>query len=106
ENVSQKPVRHHFMTCSCHLFFLCMYRRHLKAPFFPYTTLFRSETRLYKVLTRLTTASLIRVNHLTAVFLIEITLSLILLYKFKRSEEHTSELQSRFELVWRLLFEK
>src|SRR5699024_9594495 len=41
------------------------------------------ERRLYKFLTRLTTPSLIRGNELTAVFLIEITLSLILLYIFK-----------------------
>src|SRR5699024_5393416 len=48
-----------------------------------YISLNNPETRLYNVLTRLTTSSLIRVNHLTSVFLIEITLSLILLYIFK-----------------------
>src|SRR5206468_10617691 len=82
-------------------FFFLMIRRPPRSTLFPYTTLFRSIR-----------AGLIRKkpvsfpNHMAYVFV---------LYPFrkktdgetwKRSEEHTSELQSRSDLVCRLLLEK
>src|SRR2546429_6953063 len=70
-----------------------MIRRPPRSTLFPYTTLFRSTT----VLTGncgLTLAPL-RPEHREA-----------MLATFCRSEEHTSELQSRLHLVCRLLLEK
>src|SRR3989442_15780516 len=69
-------------------FFFLMIRRPPRSTLFPYTTLFRSE-----------------------IFLAQIDCSSILnrlnlISKTKRSEEHTSELQSRPHLVCRLLLEK
>src|SRR5689334_23550099 len=69
-----------------------MIRRPPRSTLFPYTTLFRSE-RFY--VTELIREQLFdrfkeEVPHATAV----------------RSEEHTSELQSQFHLVCRLLLEK
>src|SRR2546422_2443483 len=84
-----------------------MIRRPPRSTLFPYTTLFRSRlrikdpARLIDIMlgisppknygTRFSTVS--RVQNL-------------LLYKRNRSEEHTSELQSRLHLVCRLLLEK
>src|SRR6266536_5841922 len=69
-----------------HFFFFLMIRRPPRSTLFPYTTLFRStppassrtRSRSYRIPTR----------------------------RRCRSEEHTSELQSRVELVCRLLLEK
>src|SRR5450830_2118680 len=70
----------------CRLFFL-MIRRPPRSTLFPYTTLFRSRAPgLYLAREQVVTA----VGTLSA----------------ERSEEHTSELQSRFDLVCRLLLEK
>src|SRR2546429_6598129 len=66
-----------------------MIRRPPRSTLFPYTTLFRSLG-----MDLLPDAAKILVNHL---------LSLV---AAKRSEEHTSELQSRLHLVCRLLLEK
>src|SRR6266513_4205819 len=71
--------------CSSFFFFFLMIRRPPRSTLFPYTTLFRSRHRSsskpgrgcrYRRAPR------------------------------RRSEEHTSELQSRFDLVCRLLLEK
>src|SRR2546422_6961221 len=68
-----------------------MIRRPPRSTLFPYTTLFRSFQNLLRVLQRL-----IRGDGLErAAEMIE-----------HRSEEHTSELQSRLHLVCRLLLEK
>src|SRR2546422_472593 len=80
-------------------FFFLMIRRPPRSTLFPYTTLFRSDNfnaRVYK--------------------LIEDVDALLALFggvdperrsgKGERSEEHTSELQSRLHLVCRLLLEK
>src|SRR2546422_10398117 len=75
-------------------FFFLMIRRPPRSTLFPYTTLFRSvhdQRRLAQVLARGVegehrAARVFRVDH--------------------RSEEHTSELQSRLHLVCRLLLEK
>src|SRR6266513_3243920 len=70
----------------CLFFFFLMIRRPPRSTLFPYTTLFRSAggggIRL--------ASRLRRADHSRPV----------------RSEEHTSELQSRFDLVCRLLLEK
>src|SRR5690349_24825531 len=70
----------------CHLFFFLMLRRPPRSTLFPYTTLFRSwPTSASPSFSRAwRTPALART----------------------RSEEHTSELQSRRDLVCRLLLEK
>src|SRR5437868_11090011 len=73
--------------------------RALRSTLFPYTTLFRSEGQgRYG-------------NPLRADYVLEYrntnrARSAIPILVYARSEEHTSELQSRFELVCRLLLEK
>src|SRR5437588_12785430 len=77
---------------SCFFFFL-MIRRPPRSTLFPYTTLFRSARILSKKLSskgRFSVAKLIGAKFGAA----------------KRSEEHTSELQSHSDLVCRLLLEK
>src|SRR2546422_2946638 len=76
-----------------------MIRRPPRSTLFPYTTLFRSE--------RFLTSSVIvsdsvqqRRNSMVNMVLLGS------LYVGERSEEHTSELQSRLHLVCRLLLEK
>src|SRR5699024_11733336 len=64
-----------------------MIRRPPRSTLFPYTTLFRSKNSL---------AALCILSHCQR----------IEKAPFARSEEHTSELQSRFDLVCRLLLEK
>src|SRR5438445_6204215 len=80
-----------------------MIRRPPRSTLFPYTTLFRSRRNRSKPRNRIAGASGAQrdrpapLNHLT-----------FRLYKrnVRRSEEHTSELQSRQYLVCRLLLEK
>src|SRR5437868_15413564 len=74
-----------------HFFFLLMIRRPPRSTLFPYTTLFRS-LRLGAGLHGLDR------QHVRA--------RLRRCRRALRSEEHTSELQSRFDLVCRLLLEK
>src|SRR5207302_8558394 len=70
-------------------FFFLMLRRPPRSTLFPYTTLFRSEVRAaVTLLGELRAGSGDRIS------------------SFERSEEHTSELQSRENLVCRLLLEK
>src|SRR2546422_7725778 len=76
-----------------------MIRRPPRSTLFPYTTLFRSMNFL-DVFTRLATSSMAQ-GPLTL-----ICLALFFGEKIHRSEEHTSELQSRLHLVCRLLLEK
>src|SRR3712207_6905665 len=90
-----------------------MIRRPPRSTLFPYTTLFRS---LYTTVQRwflgqLTSMTIIGLLFTVALFLIGIPFALLLgilsgLLAFIRSEEHTSELQSRQYLVCRLLLEK
>src|SRR5437868_8817150 len=65
-----------------------MLRRPPRSTLFPYTTLFRSIGSGFPVSASTAATMLVRVRCL------------------QRSEEHTSELQSRFDLVCRLLLEK
>src|SRR6201989_470378 len=79
------------MSVRCHvcvLFFL-MIRRPPRSTLFPYTTLFRSGSRDFDLVDRA------GAEHEIAVYGDQ-----------PRSEEHTSELQSRRDLVCRLLLEK
>src|SRR5206468_8538826 len=69
-----------------------MIRRPPRSTLFPYTTLFRSGVRTV-ILCKLMTASLRPIAAWIALGL-------------ARSEEHTSELQSRSDIVCRLLLEK
>src|SRR5689334_5699706 len=79
-------------------FFFLMIRRPPRSTLFPYTTLFRSLA----ILTGLKQGWSFAWRSLMAGELLFFTLSLGQL----RSEEHTSELQSQFHLVCRLLLEK
>src|SRR5699024_12493471 len=95
------------------LFSLCCYVFHPPPPIpslFPYTTLFRSNPpSLTPVLLPSPRQSFIAPTLpnpliVEAVFIVLSHLSH--LSPYARSEEHTSELQSRFDLVCRLLLEK
>src|SRR5690554_7384243 len=88
-----------------------MTRRPLKSTLFPYTTLFRSE-----ILVKFHKESSIECNRCERQFLFKgtnlfVNSNLVVYRKYVRnlecrSEEHTSELQSRPHLVCRLLLEK
>src|SRR5258707_11246347 len=81
-----------------------MIRRPPRSTLFPYTTLFRSPTAtsLRSVTSPLVTASLSAASRLVA----SLTRASPSAATASRSEEHTSELQSRQYLVCRLLLEK
>src|SRR5438105_14040513 len=88
------------ISCSsaCHFFllvfffFFLMIRRPPRSTLFPYTTLFRSLVDVFPDGTaRALTDGIIRARYRASK---------------TRSEEHTSELQSRVDLVCRLLLEK
>src|SRR2546422_3869119 len=78
-------------------FFFLMIRRPPRSTLFPYTTLFRSQRRLdpgpAAAYDRASRSCMAAVSRLPSIY-------------FERSEEHTSELQSRLHLVCRLLLEK
>src|SRR5439155_24688705 len=76
------------------LFFFLMIRRPPRSTLFPYTTLFRSTTRA-------TSCSRPASSPASMTFATRSSR-----WKTSRSEEHTSELQSRGHLVCRLLLEK
>src|SRR3712207_6905605 len=91
---------------SSFLFFFLMIRRPPRSTLFPYTTLFRSVRASTSI--RLTRNSLTaRMNMTSApVMMPGATAGRVTVKKAWRSEEHTSELQSRQYLVCRLLLEK
>src|SRR5699024_12425024 len=77
----------------------------------PYTTLFRSRDAGYQTYThtggrKMTLALTVALLTAGAVYLFTKREMLRIILGFVRSEEHTSELQSRFDLVCRLLLEK
>src|SRR2546422_3658092 len=88
-----------------------MIRRPPRSTLFPYTTLFRSqalrgpfdETKQAALATRYTDTAVETVSLKDAE---ELERELVKWMEGRRSEEHTSELQSRLHLVCRLLLEK
>src|SRR2546429_5316454 len=93
-----------------------MIRRPPRSTLFPYTTLFRSLTGYGSALAQglssgkpLERATLAAMRDAAAKFLVQFpqqALAQQLAHDEPRSEEHTSELQSRLHLVCRLLLEK
>src|SRR3712207_7062381 len=97
------------------IFFFLMIRRPPRSTLFPYTTLFRSHDHLGPGLTSLIAEFTGRTGltnedrHRTTMevlFGVSHVLTENLAVRAARSEEHTSELQSRQYLVCRLLLEK
>src|SRR3712207_9197249 len=90
----------------CVLFFFLMIRRPPRSTLFPYTTLFRSNSTAKTISLMARKASMRRrtgcTTHQGAILLEESMPN----GTEARSEEHTSELQSRQYLVCRLLLEK
>src|SRR2546422_8319154 len=76
-----------------------MIRRPPRSTLFPYTTLFRSIDDRHAELGQALARPLVRRDGVLPLLLLEVRL-------LQRSEEHTSELQSRLHLVCRLLLEK
>src|SRR3989449_2006769 len=97
----------HFSTCSLLFFFFLMIRRPPRSTLFPYTTLFRSvavSLRLADVVEQHAQHQELGLLHLAED--VRGPLRLRGRPQRGRSEEHTSELQSRLHLVCRLLLEK
>src|SRR5437868_11146542 len=94
-----------------HLFLFSMIRRPPRSSLFPYTTLFRSHgidagdqrTRAVGCSQARLGAGQLCVGILEARDILAVAAEP---FAAARSEEHTSELQSRFDLVCRLLLEK
>src|SRR2546422_7521455 len=86
---------------SLFIFFFLMIRRPPRSTLFPYTTLFRSQSLEDISAARAASdvAALVEQNN-------HVEHLLTAIGYFLRSEEHTSELQSRLHLVCRLLLEK
>src|SRR3989449_11554261 len=84
-------------------FFFLMIRRPPRSTLFPYTTLFRSQNVVESE-----SGSRPEGSHGESYWAggVSSTLSLSVDFFAARSEEHTSELQSRLHLVCRLLLEK
>src|SRR2546421_5892387 len=82
-----------------------MIRRPPRSTLFPYTTLFRSRSRRLAAEDRLAFSGARSVDELEQRLRSE-RLELRRQLALPRSEEHTSELQSRSDLVCRLLLEK
>src|SRR6266550_8219498 len=78
-----------------HFFFFLMIRRPPRSTLFPYTTLFRSHHEL-----------LVADLQIDVFDRVHAVVELVDALEDDRSEEHTSELQSRLHLVCRLLLEK
>src|SRR3712207_7071283 len=95
-----------------------MIRRPPRSTLFPYTTLFRSREHVQHLAGRIAPGDALRVGRkdrqvaipsvgeLAALHPIDLGRKLRELSAVSRSEEHTSELQSRQYLVCRLLLEK
>src|SRR2546429_1428576 len=91
-----------------------MIRRPPRSTLFPYTTLFRSSAKRFAVSARWIKEFVRLVGEWWGIMAGALSIPFLLLSlfnvfsgrKWKRSEEHTSELQSRLHLVCRLLLEK
>src|SRR5690606_41852797 len=89
------------------LFFLLMIRRPPRSTLFPYTTLFRSAARMRLVRSRQNGCrSAVSASNRGVNTCFRASFLRGLKDRRARSEEHTSELQSRENLVCRLLLEK
>src|SRR3712207_8228406 len=89
-----------YLICTIYFFFFfLMIRRPPRSTLFPYTTLFRSLRELRFHLER----QAVRITYWIAP---DKRIILLTVFYKTRSEEHTSELQSRQYLVCRLLLEK
>src|SRR2546429_6763570 len=78
-----------------------MIRRPPRSTLFPYTTLFRSHSENKPGAERIAAVDAVDNLQIVLHVLVELPLGI-----GQRSEEHTSELQSRLHLVCRLLLEK
>src|SRR5258707_3704069 len=83
-----------------------MIRRPPRSTLFPYTTLFRSEVRLVRDMTHNESWWQFRWRNGRIKRLVKADVDMTVIRTLIRSEEHTSELQSRQYLVCRLLLEK
>src|SRR5689334_24202740 len=88
------------------IFFFLMIRRPPRSTLFPYTTLFRSRDQMKLILYH-------QVGWTERFHAVHLRRRVVLgrpvrpmFFLRRRSEEHTSELQSQFHLVCRLLLEK
>src|SRR5437867_5984525 len=94
------------------LFFFLMIRRPPRSTLFPYTTLFRSRKEVHQrgykeQTTSANRATAARVRLLARIGITSRSSRWIASWIYlSRSEEHTSELQSPYDLVCRLLLEK
>src|SRR2546422_7564448 len=88
----------HFRGC---IFFFLMIRRPPRSTLFPYTTLFRSVPSEYKEI-----RTEVVINKDAVKKVLKAGAAVPGADLLTRSEEHTSELQSRLHLVCRLLLEK
>src|SRR2546428_12688117 len=95
----------HLLLTHTYSFFFLMIRRPPRSTLFPYTTLFRSNDVVRGVLSGLIPLGLLLVVVIITLLLAALARQLLSASGF-RSEEHTSELQSRSDLVCRLLLEK
>src|SRR2546422_3087782 len=87
-------------------FFFLMIRRPPRSTLFPYTTLFRSQDDAGRLAAQQAARANRRQHQCKRVFRRDETRLRYKLPNRIRSEEHTSELQSRLHLVCRLLLEK
>src|SRR3712207_6868027 len=87
-------------------FFFLMIRRPPRSTLFPYTTLFRSDQSVVRFSRTRISPVLRQPNTATARSSLPSPLKSAACTSATRSEEHTSELQSRQYLVCRLLLEK
>src|SRR2546422_7052964 len=101
------------MSCMCILlfcvFFFLMIRRPPRSTLFPYTTLFRSNSSgsaSFKRRFNVSAESFARPSCAERTVIRIACLKGGKSQRLRRSEEHTSELQSRLHLVCRLLLEK
>src|SRR5699024_12707886 len=85
------------------LFYITMILRPPRSTLFPYTTLFRSLLNLSMNIRNLPLLYSLLLECATKYMAVGQSIIIII---STRSEEHTSELQSRFDLVCRLLLEK
>src|SRR5207249_9415486 len=87
-------------------FFSLLRRPPPGSPLFPYTTLFRSQACVGGYSSAPVVAAIYHPAMASVGLLLAVLGNVIGTYAGLRSEEHTSELQSRFDLVCRLLLEK